>query len=339
METLKKESYPIHISNKSFIDYDFNTYSKCAIIVDENTRKSCLSLLVRKNVNLEKAQIIEINSGEKNKNILICQEIWKQLSDNSFDRNSLIINLGGGVVCDIGGFAASAYKRGVDFINIPTTLLAMTDASFGGKVGINFNNYKNQIGVFNNPIFVFIYIKFLDTLERKHLLSGFAECIKHALIFDRKYWNELLEIDLENVNWKRIITQSIYIKNTIVEKDPFDKGLRKILNFGHTFGHAIESFYLSKNQEILHGEAVALGIIIESELSKLSQNEKNSIKNFIKKIYPQLSIPKIQDLKSWIFNDKKNLYNKINLSLLDGIGKCSIDNYKEWNEIQNQSSY
>ena len=227
------------------------------------------------------AILIEIPSGEEHKNLEKCQLIWNALSSHHFDRNSLLINLGGGVVGDMGGFAASTYKRGIDFIQIPTSLLAMVDASVGGKLGIDFAYLKNQIGVFNNPKAVLINPVFLNSLPNNQLLSGFAEVVKHALIEDKCYWKEITTTPLEKMNWESIILQSIVIKNNIVTQDPLEKGERKKLNFGHTFGHAIESFYLKLGKPILHGEAISLGMILESNLSKINNEEKHEISSFI----------------------------------------------------------
>ena len=197
-----------------------------------------------------------------------------KLTENQFDRNSLLINLGGGVIGDMGGFCASTYKRGIDFIQIPTTLLAMVDASVGGKLGVDFGELKNQIGLFKNPKTVIVNPDFLDTLEKTQLKSGFAEVVKHALIADKNLWNKLSSTPFENLVWEEIIAISVQIKNKIVREDPWENGERKKLNFGHTFGHAIESYYLEKGTPILHGEAVFMGIILETDLSVISEEEK-----------------------------------------------------------------
>ena len=242
---------------------DFSGYSKVAILVDENTKRDCLPKLPK----IENSIIIEVTSGEINKNISSCNYIWEQLSEHNFDRDSLLINLGGGVIGDMGGFAASTYKRGIDFIQVPTTLLAMVDASVGGKLGVDLNGLKNQIGVFNNPESVLILPEFLETLPENQLKSGFGEVIKHALISDKNLWQEIISIPFNEMNWEKIIETSINIKNKIVLSDPYEKGERKKLNFGHTFGHAVETYYLEKGTPILHGEAVLMGILLELELS------------------------------------------------------------------------
>ena len=263
MKEIKAINYSIWIGKNSFSKLDISIYSQVAILVDENTKRDCLSKLPQ----IESALIIEIKSGEQYKNISTCSFIWEQLTINNFDRNSLLINLGGGVIGDMGGFCAATYKRGLEFIHIPTTLLAMVDASVGGKLGIDFKGFKNQIGLFNNPKAVLISSVFLETLAESELKSGFAEVVKHALISDNSLWLKLKNTPFTDLDWEDIIDTSIQIKNKIVLADPFEKGERKKLNFGHTFGHAIESYYLEKRTPISHGKAVFMGMILEAEIS------------------------------------------------------------------------
>jgi len=322
VKEVKADNYSIWIGEKSLSKLDISKYSKVAILVDENTKRECFSLLPK----ISNSIIIEVPSGEENKNISICNTVWKKLSLNNFDRNSVLINLGGGVICDMGGFCASTYKRGLDFIQIPTTLLAMVDASIGGKIGINFNGLKNQIGLFSNPKSVIINPIFLKTVPEKQLQTGFAEVIKHSLITDKKYWEILSNTAFKDLDWQNIIDISIQIKNTIVKSDPLEKNNRKKLNFGHTYGHAIESYYLEEKKPILHGEAVLMGIILESELSLLSQNEKIDIKDYIISNFSLPDIPSKNKLMKFLLNDKKNKKAKINFTLLNGIGRCTIDN-------------
>jgi len=322
VKEVKADNYSIWIGEKSLSKLDISKYSKVAILVDENTKRECFSLLPK----ISNSIIIEVPSGEENKNISICNTVWKKLSLNNFDRNSVLINLGGGVIGDMGGFCASTYKRGLDFIQIPTTLLAMVDASIGGKIGINFNGLKNQIGLFSNPKSVIINPIFLKTVPEKQLQSGFAEVIKHSLITDKKHWEILSNTAFKDLDWQNIIDISIQIKNTIVKSDPLEKNNRKKLNFGHTYGHAIESYYLEEKKPILHGEAVLMGIILESELSLLSQNEKIDIKNYIISNFSLPDIPSKNKLMKFLLNDKKNKKAKINFTLLNGIGRCTIDN-------------
>jgi 3-dehydroquinate synthase len=322
VKEIKADSYSIWIGETSLSKLDITNYSMVAILVDENTKRECLSLLPKINNSI----IIEVPSGEAKKNISTCNTIWEKLSINNFDRNSVLINLGGGVIGDMGGFCAASYKRGIDFIQIPTTLLAMVDASIGGKIGINFNGLKNQIGLFSNPKSVIINPIFLKTLSRNQLQSGFAEVIKHSLITNKKHWEILSNTSFKDLDWQHIIDISIQIKNTIVKADPLEKNNRKKLNFGHTYGHAIESYYLEEKKPILHGESVLMGIILECELSLLSQNEKIEIKNYLIKNFQLPDIPSKNKLMKFLINDKKNKEAKINFTLLNGIGNCTIDN-------------
>ena len=320
---IQANNYSIVIGENSLTSFSFIDYSQIAILVDENTKRDCFSKLPK----LDNSIIIEIKSGEENKNINTCNFIWEQLTKYNFDRNSLLINLGGGVIGDMGGFCASTYKRGIDFIQIPTTLLAMVDASIGGKLGINFNVLKNQIGIFSYPKTVLINPLFLETLADNQLKSGFAEVVKHALISDKNLWNRLRNTSFEEQNWEEIIETSIQIKNKIVLSDPLEKGERKQLNFGHTFGHAIESYYLEKGTSILHGEAVFMGILLEIEISSLSDLEKSEIKKYILSSFSLPHCPNKSDLIKYLKNDKKNSDGKISFSLLNKIGNCTIDNF------------
>ena len=329
MKEIKSDNYSIWLGENSLSKLDISGYSKVAILVDENTKRDCLAKLPQ----LENSIIIEIKSGEEHKNINTCNFIWKQLTVHHFDRNSLLINLGGGVIGDMGGFAASTYKRGIDFIQVPTTLLAMVDASVGGKLGIDFKDFKNQIGLFNNPESVLIFPEFLETLPENQLKSGFAEVVKHALISDKSLWGKLTTTSFESLDWKAIIETSIQIKNTIVLADPLEKGDRKKLNFGHTFGHAIESYYLEKGTPILHGEAIYMGMILETEISNLSNIDKNEIKNYILSNFALPYTPKKYNLHKFVINDKKNQDRKISFSLLNKIGNCTIDNLFSTDEL------
>ena len=329
MKEIKSDNYSIWHGENFLSKLDFSGYSKVAILVDENTKRDCLPKLPQ----LDNSIIIEIKSGEEHKNINTCNFIWKQLTANHFDRNSLLINLGGGVIGDMGGFAASTYKRGIDFIQVPTTLLAMVDASVGGKLGVDLNGLKNQIGVFNNPKSVLILPEFLETLPENQLKSGFAEVIKHALISDKNLWQEIISIPFNEMNWEKIIETSINIKNKIVLSDPYEKGERKKLNFGHTFGHAVETYYLEKGTPILHGEAVLMGILLELELSLVTQEQNNEIKNYILSNFSLPFTPKKSDLLPFLMNDKKNKVGKVNYSLLTNIGSCSVDNLFSTDEL------
>ncbi len=298
---------------------------KIAVLVDENTKQYCLPHLdIRSDV------IIEVKSGETEKTLATCEEIWSQLTQAGFTRKSLLINLGGGVIGDMGGFAAATFKRGMAFINLPTTLLSQVDASIGGKLGVDFNGLKNHIGLFQEPNYVIVYPDFLETLPSKELKSGFAEIIKHALIRDVSQWEFLSTQSFDSLDWKEIIPKSIAIKNEIVTLDPREQGLRKILNYGHTIGHAIETYFLHSASPLLHGEAVALGMILENKLAvesgllELELAEK--IENYQNGIYSfPASFPLLRELKSHLMQDKKNDQAGIRYSLIDSAGSCTYD--------------
>ena len=313
-----------------------NKYSRIFILVDENTGEHCLKAFTKDNFflrrgKIRRVKIIHIKSGEINKNLLTCQQIWQQLLRYRADRKALFINLGGGVIGDMGGFVAATYKRGIDFIQIPTTLLAQVDASIGGKLGIDFQGIKNTIGCFSNPKMVCIDPVFLQTLPQKQLLNGFAEVIKHALIANANYWQSLQIINkntnLYTIDWQAIIWESLVIKQNIVEQDPFEKGVRKVLNFGHTIGHAIETFSLLNDKKpLLHGEAVIVGIVSELFISvkKLlfNENKFQEILSFLKILYPKYQFQKkhFPLILNYLKNDKKNEYQKLNFTLLKDIG-------------------
>ncbi|HLG03452.1 MAG TPA: 3-dehydroquinate synthase family protein, partial [Bacteroidia bacterium] len=266
-------SYSIHIGDSALEQLAAflkkRRFSGCFILVDENTLQFCLPQLVGQVQMLAGAEVIELESGEKNKTVEVCSQVWSVLSELGADRQSLLINLGGGVITDMGGFIGGTYQRGISFVHVPTTLLAQADASIGGKTGVDLEGLKNQVGVFADPAGLFIYPPFLRTLPEREIRSGFAEILKHGLIADAGYWNRLKEIDPSNhQSWTPIILQSVRIKSGIAGEDPHDDGRRKILNFGHTVGHAIESLFLEEGQvSILHGEAVAAGMICEAFIS------------------------------------------------------------------------
>ncbi|MCP9769487.1 3-dehydroquinate synthase [Lacihabitans sp. LS3-19] len=306
-----------------------NTYSKVMVLVDNNTKKHCYPLVKS---SLPAHKLIVIKSGEQHKTLDTCQQIWEEMTMNSLDRHALIVNLGGGVIGDMGGFCAATYKRGIDFIQIPTTLLSQVDASVGGKLGVDFQGYKNHIGVFTLPKTVFIDEQFLKTLPANELRSGFAEIIKHCLIRDKAKWNEIKVKDLENQDLADLISHSVEIKKQIVAEDPTEKGLRKILNFGHTIGHAIETFYLDKGkQRLLHGEAIAAGMIAEAYISftkkMISEATLLEIEEFIFAVYGNVYIDELDFVKivNLTLQDKKNKGNLVRASLLDGIGTCQYD--------------
>ena len=245
------------------------SYSAHFILVDDSTANHCLPVLLKEQPVLHEAEVIEIFSGEEFKNIETVQRVWEKLSEHNADRNAVLINLGGGVVCDLGGFAAATYKRGIDFIHIPTTLLAQVDAAFGGKQGIDFMHFKNQIGIFQMPSAVVVDVTYLKTLPEEQLQNGFAEVVKHALLAGNEYWKAISGIEnLKEISWKKIVKDSFAFKMSVVKKDPTEKGMRKILNFGHTIGHAIETFKLTNHEMALHGFCIAAGMIGELFLSE-----------------------------------------------------------------------
>lgn len=313
----------------SLVDYiDGKNYSYIYLLVDENTNQHCLPIIANLLSNeIRTYSILEVPAGEDSKDLEICGSLWASLTEEAADRNAIFINLGGGMICDLGGFVASCYKRGISFINIPTSYLAMVDAAIGGKCGIDFMGYKNQLGAFALADKTFIYPNFLETLPEIEMLSGFAESLKHGLIANAELWKHL---ELEHVSLKSI-EDSIKVKVEIVAKDPLEKGERKKLNFGHTIGHAIESYYLEKGELAPHGFCVIAGIICESyismQLNLISAEEFDEIESKIDKTYNRLQLQKeiIPVLIQKMGNDKKNENGEINFTLLKGIGNSVIN--------------
>jgi len=267
-------------------------------------------------------------AGEESKNIMTCREVWQQLADNLADRNALILNLGGGVVGDLGGFVAATFKRGIGFVQIPTTLLAQVDAAIGGKLGVDLAHLKNMVGLFRTPAAAYIDAEFLDTLPNRHLRNGFAEMVKHALIHSADDLEHLQQIkDFNEPILRERILPSIRIKAEIVEADYTEKGIRKILNFGHTTGHALETLALEKGQDLLHGEAIAAGMIIETWLSveKLGfpLDKQQEIATYLLDIYGKLEIldTDFQTLLSYMQQDKKNIADDYNFTLLEDVAQ------------------
>lgn len=296
-----------------------------AVLADENTKEHCLPHL-----SLSEYQLIAIESGEENKTLAACEQVWRTLTEAKFTRKSLLINLGGGVIGDLGGFAAATYKRGIRFINIPTTLLSQVDASIGGKLGVDFGVLKNHIGIFRAPDQVIVHTGFLSTLPDRELTSGFAEVIKHALISDKHQWDFLMEKQLADLNLDELVPSSIAIKNSVVEADPMEQGLRKILNFGHTLGHALESHFLLTPQKLLHGEAIAIGMILESHISYqkgwLTKDDFEVIRDYLQGVFnlPDL-LPDPEILAEALLQDKKNDALGVSFSIIRGIGTCAYD--------------
>jgi 3-dehydroquinate synthase len=311
-----------------------NHYSKIFVVVDENSNEYCLPDVMSEIEAEVDIEIVELESGEENKTIETCVQIWNVLIELGADRKSLIINLGGGVVTDMGGFIASTFKRGIDFINIPTTLLAMVDASVGGKNGVDLGGLKNQIGTITNPKLIIVDTDFLETLPQNQLKSGLAEMLKHGLIAKKSHWDKFKDYSEINFqDFEELIAESIQIKNEIVTQDPTENGIRKALNFGHTLGHAIETYFLENpnKKTLLHGEAIAVGMIMESYISLekklISIDEFSIIKNTLNTIFEPIIIEENeqQNIIDLLIHDKKNEYGKVQFALLDGIGNIKIN--------------
>ena len=311
------------------------------ILTDDNTRIFCFPELL-KSGKLKGSHLISIPSGDENKHINSVVDIWKYLSEHGATRKSLMINLGGGMITDIGGFAASTFKRGIRYINIPTTLLGAVDAATGGKTGINFLGLKNEIGVFAPADEVLIHIDFFKTLDDKNLRSGYAEMVKHALIDTRDEWNEMLKFDLENINFdilRELVDRSIRIKERVVEQDPKEQNIRKALNLGHTFGHAFESLSHRIEKPVLHGYAVMWGLLCELYLSYMKLNfpkdDLLKLKYLIKEYYGTFTFDcnDYETLYELMKHDKKNDSNEINFTLLADIGDIRINQTATKEEI------
>lgn len=349
LQTIATSGYEIKIGNifQNVIDSLRELpFSNSILFMDENTEKYCLPVLEK---NLKRAGLsfsrVTIPSGEENKTLDTCKNLWEELTKLRADRSSMVIHLSGGVLSDMGGFVAATYKRGIPFINLPTTLLSMVDASVGGKLGVDFNGFKNHIGLFKNPIGVFIFPGFLKTLPERELLSGFAEIIKHGLIADKAYFQLIRKAghpkNITDDQWIDFISKSIEIKNEIVANDPFEKDSRKILNFGHTAGHAIESWSFKTSKPLRHGEAVAIGLVVEAYLSMiktgLNHAETNQIVGFICGIFPyptELQNAKFDELVQIMKQDKKNRNGMILFTLLEEQGKAVYDQEVHEDEIK-----
>ncbi|HFC00647.1 MAG TPA: 3-dehydroquinate synthase [Phaeodactylibacter sp.] len=334
MQILQLHTYSIFIGNiwdefNLFLEQE--NYSQVFVLVDKNTNELCLPIFL-KNIKYENCKIIVVPAGETFKTLSTCQHIWSELMRMNADRKALMINLGGGVIGDMGGFCASTFKRGIDFIQIPTTLLSQVDSSIGGKLGIDFEKVKNSIGLFKNPQAVFIDTVFLKTLPIEEIRSGWAEMLKHGLIANASHWEHLLKIEhLENASWNDYVTSSLQVKKYIVEEDPFERNVRKTLNFGHTIGHAVETFFLETPTSLRHGEAIVIGIMCEAYLSfkkvGFPKEELNRVFDFFKKKYPQVHLPeeKFPELIASMRKDKKNENNTINFTLLTQVGVAEIN--------------
>lgn len=338
MQTINANGYSVYF-NDTIYTYLSSTllpdvYSKAFIVVDSKTSEFCMPDFLANLATEVPVEIIEFESGEQFKNIETCFEIWSALTELGADRKSIIINLGGGVVADLGGFVASTFKRGIEYINVPTTLLAMVDASIGGKNGVDLGNLKNQIGTITTPKAVLIDSRFLATLPQNEMRSGLAEMLKHGLIQDKSYWDKFKNLNnLSTDDLDDLINESVTIKNNIVTQDPTENGIRKALNFGHTLGHAIESYFLENEDKttLLHGEAIAAGMILESYISMekelVSKDEYQEIKSVIRDIFGVIEFTKndIEQILTLLVHDKKNEFGKVQFALLNGIGSIKIN--------------
>ncbi|MCX6188230.1 MAG: 3-dehydroquinate synthase [Bacteroidetes bacterium] len=320
--------------------FKINTYSSVFVLVDENSRKHCLPLLVPY---LPGHQIIQIKSGEKHKTLTSCEFIWASLLKKQADRNSLLINLGGGVITDIGAFCASVFMRGVDFVNVPTSLLAMTDAAVGGKTGVDFLNFKNMIGTFSEPKLLCIDPEFLKTLPQKQMLSASAEIFKHALLQNKKEVKKHLEnpfVQATEAEILRQIKNSNRFKWSVVSKDSMDKNIRQQLNLGHTIAHALESYFIAFKKPLLHGEAVALGLVGEAFIAHCFYNL--SYECFLNIVYwydlnfkkPELKELNFNTLLKWMQKDKKSINSELQLVLLEKEGSVTMNNVVSHSQLK-----
>ncbi|SCY02684.1 3-dehydroquinate synthase [Nonlabens sp. Hel1_33_55] len=349
MTSIINETYAIHFGEECY--EQLNSYvaqklpSIIFVLVDENTMQHCYARFIARLETIAPIEVIEIEAGEEFKNIDTCTGVWSALIELGCDRNSLFISLGGGVVTDLGGFVACTIKRGIDFIHVPTSLLAMVDASVGGKNGVDLGNLKNQIGVIQPPAMTLVDPDFLETLPQNQLRNGSFEMFKHGLIADRIYWENMLAIDFDfsDDTFESLIYQSIIIKNDVVQSDPYEKDARKSLNYGHTVGHAIESFCMASenHEDVLHGEAIAAGMMIESYLSvlntDLSQADFNQIESFYKKLELKLSFTDkdVDQIIGLMAHDKKNVNGEVRFVLLNSIGQYQTDCVVNLDEIRN----
>ena len=331
---MNKDSFFFSHYNLSLLEKELSKEpnTKKFILLDENTYTNCLPILVEEVESLYGAEILEVESGERSKSLTIVDQLCSAMVESSADKDSILISLGGGVITDLGGFIASVFKRGIQHIAIPTTLLGIVDASIGGKTGINLGEVKNQIGSFNNNTLTCFHYEFLETLDKRQILNGAAEMIKIALVQDEELWNKMKTnspLDNDGFN-NEFIERCITLKEEIVNQDPFEKGNRKVLNFGHSLGHAFESIAISKGEDLLHGEAIASGIYYAI---KLSEKKLSFPKGKAKEIYEYLNqYYKIIDLKenidlllNYLIADKKNANNEFRFILLEDIGKPYIN--------------
>ena len=335
MKSIQSTSCQVHFQENAYLQLNEylanNKHSLIFILVDENTNRDCLPKLMAEMATDLTIEIIEIESGEINKNLDTCTGLWNVLTELGADRKSLMINLGGGVITDMGGFVASCFKRGIAFINIPTTLLSMVDASVGGKTGVDLGVLKNQIGIFSDPEMVLIDIDFLKTVTEQEIISGTAEIIKHGLIYDNDLYNDVRNNNLKNVGY--LIHRSVEIKNEVVLADQKESSLRKILNYGHTIGHAVESYFLESEHKttLTHGQAISLGMVTEAYISNklygFSEAILSDLKAYVIDLFGKVPIVK-EDYAAvfdYLKHDKKNVGGQVNFVLLEAIEKYKID--------------
>lgn len=335
MKSIQANTYKVNFNQKAYQELsklvEENQYSSVFILVDENTLAHCYPRFAQHFITEKHIEIIQIEAGEEHKNIETCIGVWNAMTDLGADRKSLLITIGGGVITDLGGFVASTFKRGIDFINVPTTLLSMVDASVGGKTGVDLGVLKNQVGLFANPEMVIVDTEYLQTVSPREIRSGTAEIIKYGLTYDQFLYNQIATNT--NLNIVDLIHRSIEIKNEVVLQDPKEMGLRKILNFGHTIGHAIESYFLehTDKEKLTHGEAIAIGMVCECYISlklfNFPENKLAEIKNTIVSIYGKTKI--IEDdfngILELLKHDKKNVNGQVNFTLLNDIEQFELD--------------
>ena len=353
MNPIKKNKFSIifnHDGYAKLAEYiNKNNFKKILILTDDNTKKNCLHIFISSLSPTNNQVLNQINSklfhysvkpGENSKNIETSIELWKFLIDKGFKRSDLIINLGGGMITDLGGFVASTFMRGVKFINVPTTLLGMVDASIGGKTGIDYMKIKNIIGSFEYAKIILVDYRFLDTLTKRQKTAGYAEMIKHSLISKKSKFDLIKKVDSVEEIPHEVIYQSIVTKISIIEIDPRESSIRKFLNYGHTLGHAIESYLLGSNAELLHGEAIAIGIILETYLSYLKTGfdfeQLNDIKRHINKHFSSIKFnaSDIYEIISLLKYDKKNSDDKPMFVLLEDVGKPLFNQVVSEKEIE-----
>jgi 3-dehydroquinate synthase len=311
---------------------EVSAHSATFILCDTNTNEHCVRFLLETIPALNEVPIIEIPEGEESKSLEIIAQLYEELLHHNADRQSLLLNVGGGVISDIGGFVASTYKRGIDFINIPTTVMAQVDAAMGGKCGIDLMDVKNAVGLFSWPKSALVFTGFLNTLPEKELKSGFAEMLKHALIADAEYWEALAHVDSNEASHIAVfVKRSNEIKSEITKADPNERSVRKKLNYGHTIGHAIESFFLAKSDPITHGNAIGWGMILENRIAVhleiLNPTLAQTIENRILGIFdplPSFNNEEQEQIFEFMLNDKKNKNGVFHFSLIQEIGDCLI---------------